>query len=57
MTLVLNHIGLNKFYLTDYSRFICCDEVQYRYYCDNHFSPMGCQFCEFDPYENCECEN
>jgi hypothetical protein len=57
MTLVLSHIGLNKFYLTDYSCFTCCDEVQYRYYCDNHFAPMGCQFCEFDPYENCECEN
>lgn len=54
MTLVLSPVGLNKFYLTNYETFICCDEQQFRYFCDNHFEQMGCQFCEFNPYEDCE---
>ena len=56
MTLILSPVGLNKFYLTSYEVFMCCDEVQYRYYCDNHFTKMGCQFCSFDPYSDCECD-
>jgi hypothetical protein len=51
-TLVLRHIDEN--YLTDYTTFICCDEIQFAYYCENHFEKMGCMFCQFDPYTNCE---
>ena len=54
--LTLKPIFGNKFYLTNNERFICCDEVQYRYFCDNHFEAQGCQFCEFDPYQDCECD-
>jgi hypothetical protein len=50
-TLILTRIDEN--YLTDYSPVMCCDN-QYRYYCDSHFEPMGCMFCEFDPYEPCD---
>jgi hypothetical protein len=36
--------------------FVCCDEHQFRYYCKAHDERMGCQFCEFNPYSECECE-
>ena len=36
--------------------FVCCDEHQFRYVCKAHGESMGCQFCEFDPYQKCECE-
>ena len=52
MTLVLTPV--NKFYLTNYESFVCCDELQYRYFCDNHFEQMGCYFCEFDYSIDCE---
>lgn len=51
MTLVLHRIDKN--YLTDYSQNFCCDN-QFTYYCEKHFEKMGCQFCEFDPYEPCD---
>jgi hypothetical protein len=53
-TLVLSPIGFGSPYLTNHDQFICCEELQYRYFCDEHFEQMGCQFCEFNPYENCE---
>ena len=51
MTLVLTRLDAN--YLTDFSPVFCCD-TQYRYYCNEHFEPMGCMFCEFNPYEPCD---
>ena len=54
MTLVLSPTGFNSYYLTNYETFVCCDEVQYKYFCDNHFSFMGCYFCEFDYSIDCE---
>jgi hypothetical protein len=35
--------------------FVHCDEHQFKYQCRNCDEMMGCQFCEFDPYEKCEC--
>ncbi len=34
----------------------CCDEIVYAIFCEKHDEPQGCQYCEFDPYEPCECE-
>jgi len=53
-TLVL--MPLNRYYLTDYTQFTHCDEVQYRHYCEKHFEAQGCYYCEFDPYAPCECD-
>jgi hypothetical protein len=53
-TLVL--MPLNRYYLTDYTQFTHCDEIQYRHYCEKHFEAQGCYYCEFDPYAPCECD-
>ena len=34
----------------------CCDEIVYAIFCEKHDELQGCQWCEFDPYEPCECE-
>ena len=52
MTLVLTPV--NKNYLTNYEVFVCCDEVQFHYFCENHFAKMGCSLCTFDPSTSCE---
>jgi hypothetical protein len=33
----------------------CCGELQFRYVCKKHQNRMGCMFCEFDPYNPCDC--
>ena len=35
--------------------FVCCDEHQFRYQCNNCEEVMDCQFCGFDPYAPHEC--
>ena len=52
MTLVLKPV--NEHYLTDYETHFCCDEVQFKHYCEPHFEFMGCYFCEFNYAEDCE---
>ena len=49
-------IDQNQFYEIGNKMFSCCGETQFKYYCKKHTEFMGCQFCEFNPYEDCECE-
>jgi hypothetical protein len=48
-------IDRTKFYLISEPLFVCCDEHQFTYTCIAHEETMGCQFCAFDPYEECGC--
>ena len=34
--------------------FMCCDEHQFRHYCKTCNEFMGCMFCEFDSYSQCD---
>lgn len=36
-------------------QFMCCGEMQFRYVCKPHGNVMGCMFCSFDPYSECDC--
>ena len=49
-------IDQNEFYEIIDRQHFCCDESQFVYVCKAHGEQMGCYFCEFDPYGNCECE-
>ena len=51
-----SQIDENEFYGIIDRLFVCCDEHQFRYACKEHGELMGCQFCQFDPYAKCECE-
>jgi hypothetical protein len=57
MTLVLSPLSLTKVFLRSTETWSCCDELQYKIYCDKHFAFQGCEFCDFDlSAESCECE-
>ena len=49
-------IDTTDFYRIVDETFVCCDEHQFVYYCKAHSEKMGCQFCEFNPYGKCECD-
>jgi hypothetical protein len=49
-------IKLNEYYYQTEDGFFCCDEYQYRTYCEAHVELMGCYYCEFDYSKPCECE-
>jgi hypothetical protein len=51
MSLVIDQ---NEHYEIVDSLFVHCDEHQFRYYCKSCSEFMGCQFCEFDPYSQCD---
>ena len=58
MTLVLSPLMFNKTFMRSTQEFMCCEEMQYRIYCDAHFAFQGCQHCEFNIHATeCECEN
>lgn len=50
-----DQIDQTEFYNIVDKLFVCCDEHQFTYYCKAHEEKMGCQFCEFDPYQKCDC--
>jgi len=53
-------IAVNEFFYVkmDNARpLVCCDEYQDTMYCFKSDTAQGCQFCEFDPYSACECED
>ena len=49
-------IDQNDFYEIIDETFVCSDEHQFVYYCKAHSERMGCQFCAFDPYDKCGCD-
>jgi len=49
-------IDETEFYNITDEFFVCCDEKQCVYYCKAHDEPMDCQFCDFDRYSQCGCE-
>lgn len=57
MTLILSPLSLTKVFLRSTETWSCCDELQYKIYCNEHFIFQGCEFCDFDlSAESCECE-
>jgi len=54
--MLAQQIDSNEFYEIMDEQFYCCSQSQFIYYCKLHGEQMGCQFCEFNPYERCECE-
>lgn len=50
-----NKIDETEFYEIIDEAYMCCDEHQFKYYCKKCYEFMGCQFCQFDPYSECEC--
>jgi len=51
---LLNIIDKTDFYEISDEQHFCCDESQFKYYCEEHLEFMGCYFCEFDYDKNCE---
>lgn len=47
-------IDQTEFYDISDQAFVCCDEHQFKYHCKTCSEFMGCQFCEFDPYSQCD---
>jgi hypothetical protein len=54
VTKLLNIIDKTDFYEIADEQHFCCDESQFKYYCEKHLEFMGCYFCQFDYDKDCE---
>jgi hypothetical protein len=54
--MIKEYIDENEFYLIKDEMMFHCDESQFKYICKAHGESMGCYYCEFNPYDKCECE-
>ena len=52
----MSQIDSNEFYTIHDPTWICCDEIQFKYYCKAHNEKMGCYYCEFDYSQPCDHE-
>lgn len=48
-------IDKTEFYRIVDKQHFCCDESQFKYYCESCDEFMGCYFCEFDYTEKHDC--
>ena len=50
----MNIIDKTDFYEISDELFFCCDESQFKHYCEEHLEFMGCYFRQFDYTKDCE---
>jgi hypothetical protein len=51
---MMNIVDKTEFYEIADEQHFCCDESQFKYYCEKHLEFMGCYFCGFDYDKDCE---